>query len=96
MATCRFRWVSVARYTFSPNPPGPILAAISGVRGARIGMGPRGAYVSAGRGGLYYRKYAGTKCASGMPRPATSRPIGSTRSSGPSQEREAAARSAVQ
>jgi Protein of unknown function (DUF4236) len=28
-----------------------------GVRGARIGVGPRGNYVTLGRGGIYYRKY---------------------------------------
>ena len=31
-----------------------------GVRGARIGVGPRGNYVSLGRGGVYYRKYFST------------------------------------
>lgn len=29
----------------------------AGVSGARIGIGPQGAYVTGGRGGLYYRKY---------------------------------------
>lgn len=31
-----------------------------GVRGARIGVGPRGNYVHLGRGGVYYRKYFST------------------------------------
>jgi hypothetical protein len=31
-----------------------------GVRGARIGIGPRGTYLAGGRGGLYYRKYLNT------------------------------------
>ena len=28
-----------------------------GVKGARIGVGPRGHYVRVGRGGLYYQRY---------------------------------------
>jgi hypothetical protein len=32
------------------------LGASFGVKGARIGVGPRGTYVHAGRGGLYYRQ----------------------------------------
>src|SRR5271169_2091999 len=32
------------------------LGASFGVKGARIGMGPRGSYVHMGRGGLYYRQ----------------------------------------
>lgn len=31
-----------------------------GVKGLRIGLGPRGAYLHAGRGGLYYRKSLGS------------------------------------
>jgi hypothetical protein len=31
-----------------------------GVRGARIGVGPRGNYIHLGRGGVYYRKYFST------------------------------------
>ena len=31
----------------------------AGVRGARVGVGPRGSYVHAGRDGLYYRKTLG-------------------------------------
>jgi len=34
------------------------LGASAGVTGARVGTGPRGAYVHGGRHGLYYRKYA--------------------------------------
>lgn len=33
------------------------LGASFGVKGARIGVGPRGMYVHAGRGGLYYRQF---------------------------------------
>jgi Protein of unknown function (DUF4236) len=33
------------------------LGLSAGVKGARFGVGPRGTYVHAGRGGLYYRKY---------------------------------------
>src|SRR5712691_8763484 len=32
------------------------LGASFGVKGARIGIGPRGSYVHLGRGGLYYRQ----------------------------------------
>lgn len=34
------------------------LGVSGGVTGARIGLGPKGAYVHGGRHGLYYRKYA--------------------------------------
>jgi hypothetical protein len=33
------------------------LGASFGVKGLRIGVGPRGTYVAGGRGGLYYRQY---------------------------------------
>lgn len=36
------------------------LGLSAGVTGLRVGTGPRGAYVHGGRGGLYYRKYAGS------------------------------------
>jgi hypothetical protein len=36
------------------------LGVSAGIKGARIGVGPRGAYVHAGRGGLYYRKQLST------------------------------------
>src|SRR6266850_2541625 len=36
------------------------LGASFGVKGARIGAGPRGMYVHAGRGGLYYRQFLGS------------------------------------
>jgi len=32
------------------------LGASFGVKGARIGIGPRGRYIHLGRGGLYYRQ----------------------------------------
>lgn len=32
----------------------------AGVRGARIGIGPRGAYLAGGRGGLYHRQFLNT------------------------------------
>ncbi|MFH2055810.1 MAG: DUF4236 domain-containing protein, partial [bacterium] len=28
-----------------------------GIKGARVGIGARGTYIHAGRGGLYYRKH---------------------------------------
>jgi hypothetical protein len=40
-----------------------------GVKGLRIGLGPRGAYLHAGRGGLYYRKSLGSLA--GGPPPST-------------------------
>jgi hypothetical protein len=43
-----------------------------GVRGARIGVGPRGNYVRLGRGGVYYQKYLSTP--SSQPRDG-SRPV---------------------
>ena len=33
----------------------------AGVKGLRVGTGPRGAYLNAGRDGLYYRKYFGSR-----------------------------------
>src|SRR6266850_4138137 len=33
------------------------LGASFGIKGARVGAGPRGMYVHAGRGGLYYRQF---------------------------------------
>lgn len=51
----------------------------AGVKGLRVGTGPRGNYVSAGRGGLYYRKYfGGTKrshSATGLPNAPTPPPV---------------------
>ena len=44
------------------------LGASIGVRGARIGVGPRGNYVRLGRGGVYYQKYFSTA----NPTPASS------------------------
>ncbi len=37
------------------------LGVSGGVKGARVGLGPKGAYVHGGRHGLYYRKYARDK-----------------------------------
>lgn len=37
------------------------LGLSAGVTGARVGIGPKGAYVHGGRHGLYYRKYASSK-----------------------------------
>jgi len=46
------------------------LGASFGVKGARIGIGPRGSYVHVGRGGLYYRQSLGGSASSGRaPRP---------------------------
>ncbi len=41
-----------------------------GVKGARIGVGPRGSYIHAGRGGIYYRQ----SLSRGAPRPRASPP----------------------
>jgi hypothetical protein len=43
-----------------------------GVRGARLGVGPRGTYVHLGRGGVYYRKYLNSS--SGTHGPSTPYP----------------------
>ena len=45
------------------------IGASFGVKGARIGVGPRGRYIHMGRGGLYYRKHIGQ--GSGLLAPAT-------------------------
>src|SRR5437879_3676607 len=42
------------------------LGLSAGVKGFRIGLGPRGAYLHAGRGGLYYRQSLGRP---GVPSP---------------------------
>src|SRR2546427_6334573 len=47
------------------------LGASFGVKGARIGVGPRGSYVHVGRGGLYYRQSLGVP----ESRRAPSRPL---------------------
>jgi Protein of unknown function (DUF4236) len=52
-----------------------------GVRGARIGVGPRGSYVRLGRGGVYYQKYLSTDSSrtarpSGFPRTANIEELG--------------------
>jgi hypothetical protein len=41
-----------------------------GVRGARIGSGPRGNYVRLGRGGVYYQKYFSPTSSHAVPPPA--------------------------
>jgi hypothetical protein len=46
-------------FNFGPlrlNLSGSGLGASVGVKGARIGVGPRGSYIHMGRGGLYYRQ----------------------------------------
>jgi hypothetical protein len=45
------------------------LGASFGVRGARIGIGPRGSYVHMGRGGLYYRQTLHSDLGSSHPEP---------------------------
>ena len=37
------------------------LGVSAGVKGAHIGVGPRGPYVSGGKGGIYFRESLGTK-----------------------------------
>lgn len=51
---------SFGRGPFRLNLSKSGLGASFGVKGLRIGVGPRGTYLSAGRGGLYYRQYLGT------------------------------------
>src|SRR5438132_6541259 len=45
-----------------------------GVRGARIGVGPRGNYVRLGRGGVYYQKYLSTTHSEPAVQPFSPRP----------------------
>lgn len=54
------------------------VGASVGVKGFRVGTGPRGHYVHAGTGGLYYRSSigrAGERRASGAPRPPQPAPL---------------------
>ncbi|MBI4266069.1 MAG: DUF4236 domain-containing protein [Acidobacteria bacterium] len=53
----------------------------TGVRGARIGVGPRGAYLAGGRGGLYHRQYLKT----GSKRSSASRQVGTVEDPQPVQ-----------
>ncbi len=57
------------------------LGASFGVTGARIGLGPRGAYVHAGREGLYYRKSLSSR----RPRAASSAPVQSPGAEAPGE-----------
>jgi hypothetical protein len=45
------------------------LGVSAGIRGARVGIGPRGPYVTASKDGIYYRKHLGgsTHPAAGQP-----------------------------
>lgn len=43
------------------------LGLSAGVKGARVGCGPRGSYVHAGRNGLYYRKHLSTHPSASKP-----------------------------
>lgn len=54
------------------------LGASFGVKGLRIGVGPKGTYLAGGRGGLYYRQYlnGGRPSASTMTRPSIPQPVG--------------------
>src|SRR5262245_61570796 len=45
--------ISAGPFRFNLSKSGIGLSA--GVRGLRVGLGPRGHYIHAGRGGLYYR-----------------------------------------
>jgi uncharacterized protein DUF4236 len=63
------------------------LGASFGVRGARLGIGPRGTYVHAGRGGLYYKRSLRTR----VPTDTERVPVAPTHSStGSMQEIESA------
>lgn len=48
---------SFGRGPFRLNLSKSGLGASFGVKGLRVGVGPRGTYVAGGRGGLYYRQY---------------------------------------
>src|SRR5215213_3502967 len=54
--------ISAGPFRFNLSRSGIGMSA--GVKGLRVGTGPRGAYVHAGRGGIYYRQTLGTRRAS--------------------------------
>ena len=60
--------VSVGPFRFNLSKSG--VGVSVGVKGFRIGAGPRGNYVHMGRGGLYYRATLNSPSASGPERPA--------------------------
>lgn len=63
--------VSVGPFRFNLSRSG--LGISAGVKGFRVGTGPRGHYVHAGRGGLYYRSSLGSGKATGnRPTPSSS------------------------
>lgn len=66
---------------FRFNLSGSGIGVSCGIRGLRIGTGPRGNYIYAGRGGIYYRAAIPTAIAPRGRQPAepeTARPIDST------------------
>lgn len=69
--------VSVGPFRFNFSKSGVGVSA--GIKGLRVGTGPRGNYISVGRGGLYYRATIPTSQPVLTPPPApTPRPLSST------------------
>ena len=68
--------VSAGPFRFNLSTSG--VGVSVGVKGLRLGTGPRGHYVHAGRGGLYYRASLGSTRPSSAPRHASSSPRAST------------------
>ena len=60
--------VSVGPFRFNLSKSG--IGVSAGVKGLRFGTGPRGHYVHAGRGGLYYRSTLSNKSDGGTNRPS--------------------------
>jgi len=56
---------SISAGPFRFNLSGSGMGMSVGVKGFRVGRGPRGNYVHMGRGGLYYRASLGGRCSSG-------------------------------
>lgn len=66
--------VSAGPFRFNLSKSG--IGVSAGIKGLRIGTGPRGHYIHAGRGGLYYRSsiQSGNKNNRSQPSPAISQP----------------------
>lgn len=50
---------SIGAAPFKVNLSKSGIGVSAGIRGARVGFGTRGPYISAARGGVYYRKHLG-------------------------------------
>jgi len=86
------KYVTLGPFRFNLSKSG--IGVSAGVRGLRLGAGPSGHYVHAGRGGLYYKR---SLTSANPPQPGTSRPEpipaaeGATQTVGPMIEIDSAA-----